>query len=359
MTGRQTIEQVEQVLVQAIGNRRLSAVCREILAGGGTRVEPAALELVQQALTTCQMIGEHNMVEQRSLVQSLTQAGVQVTNYDADRAAWSMQIHSFKIDTTWEDIDAALKVFEDAGFLHWSPKTGAAWQAFKRFNHAMDFIKVDEVTTRMICSWGEPRPTPKLSRIYRPSTVDMQWINLPDALWPLYYLIRPMRILIDVLNQRKWPILGPFLGTPIDLIDPLLEFANVTEKDMVFDLGCGDGRIIIESARLRGCRGVGIEQHIELVDIGKERAATAGLSNNVQFVHGDASVADLKNATVVFLFLPTTAIGELLPTILSQLKPGARIVAHEQVPIEFGIKPNRTKPIITNSAVTVAHIWEV
>lgn len=358
MTMKKTKEQVEKALAEAIGNQRLVKICREILADGDG-VEPAGGELAQLALDACQSIGEHNRFEELKLVNRLTQSGVRVRNYDANIAPWPMSIHSFNIDTTVEDIDQAVKIFEQEGFLHWSPKTGAAWQAFKRFNHAMDFIKVDDVTTRMICSWGDPLPVTKLSRIFRPSTIDMQWVNFPDAFWPLYYILRPIRILADAVKGRKWPVLGPFLGTPIALIDPLLEFANVTESDVVFDLGCGDGRIVIESARLRGCRGVGIEQNRELIGIGQERASAAGLSEHVQFVYGDASVADLSDATVVFLFLPTTAIRKLLPSIRSQLKPGARIIAHEQRPIDVGQKPTRSAPVITSSAVTVAHIWEV
>ena len=114
-----------------------------------------------------------------------------------------------------------------------------------------------------------------------------------------------------------------------------------------------------EAARLCGCRAVGIEQNKELIEIGRQKVAAEGLSDLVDFVHGDASIASLADATVVFLFLPTTAVRELFPKLCRQLKPEARIVAHEQRPIDVGTPPDRSVPIITRSAATVAHIWEV
>lgn len=354
-----SLKQVEQELATAIGKRRLASGSQDVLDEGVEEVDEAGLELAQKALDACFAIGAYCEMEKKKTVQRLKDKGIRVGNEGSHTTPRPMQIHSFNLKVEPADLDRAMDVFAQQGFLHWGPKSAGGWQLYKRFNHAIDLIKTDEVTTRLIVRWGEPVSANKLSRIVRPSAVDMLWADLPSGMWPLYYLLRPFRIVADRLQGRNWPVLGPFLGTPIDLIEPMLDFAHVTENDVLFDLGCGDGRIMREAARLRGCKAVGIEQNEELIEIGRKEVTAEGLSELVQFVHGDASVAPLDEASVVFLFLPTTAVRELLPKIRSQLKSGSRIVAHEQRPIDVGISPDRSVPIITPTAVTVAHIWEV
>jgi len=108
----------------------------------------------------------------------------------------------------------------------------------------------------------------------------------------------------------------------------MLEFAGVTSADVVYDLGSGDGRIPIAAARHYGAHGVGIELDPALVRQSEENAKKAGVEDRVRFITGDLFQADLHDATVVTLFLLPWMNIELIPKLQSQLRPGARIVAH-------------------------------
>ena len=119
-----------------------------------------------------------------------------------------------------------------------------------------------------------------------------------------------------------------FLATPDNVVDAMLDLAGVTAADVVYDLGSGDGRIPIEAARRFGAHGVGIELDPVLVRQSEENARKAGVEALVRFVTGDLFQADIHEATVVTLFLLPWMNIELIPKFRSQLRPGARIVAH-------------------------------
>jgi cyclopropane fatty-acyl-phospholipid synthase-like methyltransferase len=119
-----------------------------------------------------------------------------------------------------------------------------------------------------------------------------------------------------------------FLATPDNVVDAMLDLAGVTAADVVYDLGSGDGRIPIEAARRFGAHGVGIELDPALVRQSEENARKAGVEGLVRFMTGDLFQADIHEATVVTLFLLPWMNIELIPKFQSQLRPGARIVAH-------------------------------
>ena len=119
-----------------------------------------------------------------------------------------------------------------------------------------------------------------------------------------------------------------FLATPQNIVDAMLELAQVTPADVVYDLGSGDGRIPITAARTFGARGVGVELDPRLVAESEARARREGVDGRVRFVTGDLFEADLHDATVVTLFLLPWMNMDLIPKFRSQLRAGARIVAH-------------------------------
>jgi cyclopropane fatty-acyl-phospholipid synthase-like methyltransferase len=102
----------------------------------------------------------------------------------------------------------------------------------------------------------------------------------------------------------------------------------VTSKDVVYDLGSGDGRIVITAARTYGARGVGIEIDPALVKKATENAAAAGVSDRVRFVTQNFFTADISNATVVTLYLLQSINERLRPKLVRELKPGTRVVSH-------------------------------
>ncbi len=120
---------------------------------------------------------------------------------------------------------------------------------------------------------------------------------------------------------------APFVPTPDVVVDEMLELAAVSARDVVYDLGSGDGRIVIAAARRFGARGVGIEIDPDLVRDATERAEQAGVAHLVRFLHGDLFAADLHEATVVTLYLLPEVNRRLLPKLLVELRPGTRIVS--------------------------------
>lgn len=124
------------------------------------------------------------------------------------------------------------------------------------------------------------------------------------------------------------PINTPYVGTPPEVVDAMLDFAKVTPKDTIFDLGCGDGRIVIEAAKKYGARGVGVDLNPDRIEEARANAAKAGVSNLVRFEVKDLFDADIHDATVVALYLLPEANLRLRSRLTSELKPGTRVVSH-------------------------------
>jgi protein-L-isoaspartate O-methyltransferase len=121
--------------------------------------------------------------------------------------------------------------------------------------------------------------------------------------------------------------LAPFVATPPDVVERMLTLADVGPRDVVYDLGCGDGRVVIAAARKFGARGVGIDIDPALVHQASDNAMAAGVSARVTFRVQDAMTVDVSPATVVTLYLLAGANAKLRPTLM-QLRPGSRIVSH-------------------------------
>jgi cyclopropane fatty-acyl-phospholipid synthase-like methyltransferase len=119
-----------------------------------------------------------------------------------------------------------------------------------------------------------------------------------------------------------------YVPTPQPVVEAMLDLAQVTSTDVVYDLGSGDGRIVITAAKKYGARGVGIEMDPALVKRARENAAAAGVATRVRFVTADLFSTDLRPATVVTLYLLQSINERLRPKLVRELKPGARIVSH-------------------------------
>lgn len=124
------------------------------------------------------------------------------------------------------------------------------------------------------------------------------------------------------------PDLAPFVATPMAVVEKMLEMAQITQKDVVYDLGCGDGRIVITAAKKYGVRGVGIDLDPERIKESTANAIEAGVSSLVQFFQQDAMKADVSRATVVTLYLLPESNALLRPLLEKQLKSGTRVVSH-------------------------------
>ena len=122
--------------------------------------------------------------------------------------------------------------------------------------------------------------------------------------------------------------LAPYVPTPQEVVDRMLQLASVTKSDVVYDLGCGDGRIPITAAKAFGARGVGVDIDPQRIAEANANAKQAGVSHLVTFKLQDAMTTDLSDATVVTLYLLSSSNLKLRPILTKQLKPGARIVSH-------------------------------
>jgi SAM-dependent methyltransferase len=137
------------------------------------------------------------------------------------------------------------------------------------------------------------------------------------------------RLLIGARHSAAPLKLAPFLTTPSDVVDHMLRLARVGPKDVVYDLGCGDGRIVITAAKKYGAHGVGVDFDPQRVAESRANAKAAGVESLVEFVEKDARKVDVSPATVVTLYLLNASNLELRPILTKQLRPGARIVSHQ------------------------------
>ena len=124
------------------------------------------------------------------------------------------------------------------------------------------------------------------------------------------------------------PSLAPYVPTPLDVVHRMLELADITKDDVIYDLGCGDGRILIETAQRYGSRGVGIDYDPERIAEARAIAKRRGLEHLVTFRQEDALTTDVSEATVVTLYLLSSSNRKLRPNLTRQLRPGSRIVSH-------------------------------
>jgi SAM-dependent methyltransferase len=136
--------------------------------------------------------------------------------------------------------------------------------------------------------------------------------------------VAPALLLLVVPSQS----LAPYVPTPEDVVDRMLALAEVKSTDVVYDLGCGDGRIPIAAARKYGARGVGIDIVPARIEESRANAKAAGVQHLVEFRLADVMAADVSPATVVTLYLLSSSNAKLRPILTRQLKPGARIVSH-------------------------------
>ncbi len=121
-----------------------------------------------------------------------------------------------------------------------------------------------------------------------------------------------------------------FVPTPQSVVNAMLELAKVTKDDVVYDLGCGDGRIVVTAAKQFGARGVGIDIDPKRIAESNANAVAAGVTDRVKFLHTDlfADSTNLSEATVVTLYLLPSLNRRLLPKLQRELKPGTRIVSN-------------------------------
>ncbi len=174
----------------------------------------------------------------------------------------------------------------------------------------------------------------------------------------LCLLVAPAPVFLQtVFPGQERPLDVPYVPSKPEVVAEMLRMAKVNKDDLLYDLGCGDGRIVITAASLYGTRGVGIDIDPERIKESKENAAKAGVSHLVKFFEQDIFEADFHEATVVSLYLLTSVNLRLRPKLLTQLRPGTRLVSHN-----YGMdtwKPDDSAVVMVNDQSHNVYFWIV
>ena len=136
-------------------------------------------------------------------------------------------------------------------------------------------------------------------------------------------------VAVSVAAAQSTPHLDvPYVPSPNPVVEGMLKLAGVKSNDTVYDLGCGDGRIVITAAKTYGAKGVGVDINPERIEEARANAKSAKVEDKVKFEENDLFKANIANATVVTLYLLPDVNVRLKPKLLKELKPGTRIVSH-------------------------------
>ncbi len=151
--------------------------------------------------------------------------------------------------------------------------------------------------------------------------------------------------------------LAPFVPTPETVVEKMLEVADLRPGDTLYDLGCGDGRILFVAAQKFKAKAVGVELSKRLVATTTAKAAELGLQDQVQVVEGNLLEVDIGPADVVTLYLLRLSNERLKPKLRKQLKPGARVVSHDYE--IMGWKPERVEKILAHQREHTIYVYRM
>ena len=140
--------------------------------------------------------------------------------------------------------------------------------------------------------------------------------------------VRAQASIVDSEGRPAGAMDAPYIPTSPEVVLSMLDLAEVTARDVVYDLGCGDGRIVIEAARARGARGLGVDIDWKLIETARVHARQAGVADRVRFEQRDVFATDISQASVVMLYLGVELSTRLWPKLARELKPGSRVVSH-------------------------------
>ncbi|HKQ76984.1 MAG TPA: methyltransferase domain-containing protein [Blastocatellia bacterium] len=161
-------------------------------------------------------------------------------------------------------------------------------------------------------------------------------------------------------QERRRPVRKPdvpFAASVDDVVDAMLKTAEVTDKDVVYDLGCGDGRIVIAAASKYGARGVGVDINPVRIKESRRNSRNAGVSHKVTFIEQDFFKTDLSQATVVMIYLDPKVNLRLRPKLIRELKPGARIVSNS---FDMGDwKPDKVVKLTVAGSECFIYYWRI
>lgn len=335
----------QKTLTDAVSAGTAWEVGRELAAGG----DAEAASVVQ----TCEAIFAATNDETARLAARAVDLDVTIT---ADEGGQLHLIHASAASR--EDARRLVAMAMSDGYVGWHDFGGGARESFFRHERQATLVRLDGLAFTLVVRWEPSKRAALLPGALRPTAADHRFVDLPSVAWPAYIAIRPARLLIERVRGTGVPkALGPILSTPQSLLAPLLDFAGVTQSDHLFDLGCGDGRVVIAAAERHGCRATGIEQDERLVELAQTRLRQSSADPSlVTIIKGDAASVSLEKATVVFLFIPAEAVAGAAHQIRTRGFEG-RIISHEQRFVPGPIDPAESQVVVGTDALTIAHRW--
>lgn len=345
-----------RLLVVAAQRRCLRPVLVELAAEGAP---------VEDDLAAVQHLRELAAIDADAVATTLADAGVKARTLPLGVEDELLRLVRLKLPDV-RSASQAIDVLEADGMRRWGPTGAGAWRSYRRSHGRVTLTRLDDRPTRVELVWrDEPAPRSgllgRLQRLLTPGQADFDAVALPGFLWPLYLLVRPVRLVLTKLGLRRGATpgddLGPYLATPVGLTSAFVDQAGIAASDLVVDLGCGDGRLLVDAVTRHRCRGRGIERDRRLVELARRNVETAGLADRIDIVHADAASAPLDDVDVVLVFLPAEVVARLIGPLLARLRPGTRVLAHEQAELVAQPAPQRSTLLVTDDGVTVVHEW--
>jgi len=174
------------------------------------------------------------------------------------------------------------------------------------------------------------------------------------GLWAIVPVASIVGLLGTACNLNRLPDVH-FEVTPQDVVEEMLEMAKVTKDDIVYDLGCGDGRFVITAAKKFGARGVGIDIDPKRVQESRENSIEAGVTDRVKIIEDDLFKTNISEATVITLYLLQDLNLKLRPKLFRELKPGSRVVSYVFHMGDW--KPDAMKPL--GKGTSYFYVWVI
>lgn len=307
----------------------------------------------QAVVNLCERIHSSAQTEAERLSEIAATEGLEV-KIEADPSGQLRLVEAST--TTWRAGSLFIEAAIDEGYEPWlTPKDGAA-EMFFRARNELKLVNLQSDHTLRV-SWPESTLQKRVPSVLMPTEKDWNARWLPGRAWPAYFAVRPLRLIKDKLFGESPALpLGPILGTPVDLLDQLFAFAEVSTDDHVVDLGCGDGRVVAHAAALLGCDATGVELDGRLANLARDRVENENLSDKVTIIEADARSVDLSDATIAFLFIPSESVASVVQDIRNRGFSGT-IVSHEQRFVASTPSPVESKLLLGENSLTVAHRW--
>ncbi len=197
--------------------------------------------------------------------------------------------------------------------------------------------------------------------VLSPTESDRQTVRLPGLLAPLYLLVRPWRLLREYglgLKRKVKPDLAIYLPTPPEIVNHMLRFAGISPGDVLYDLGCGDGRIVVAAAEKYGIHALGVDTNPKRIAEARANARRHGVEPLAEFHQTDAKKFSVAGATVVTMYLGADANMRLVEKLRSELRSGARIVSRDFK--IYGWPADRTEThALPDGQMTSLFLWTI